>query len=85
MEGNNPIDNSASEAKSKPSRSRKPKPSQKATGKRSLNLSLPIDDYKRLATHALMQDINISDLVCKLAREHLREFHITRTPNRDAS
>lgn len=85
MEGHNPIDNSASEAKPKPTRARKPKTTDKATGKRSLNLSLPVDDYKRLATHALMQDINISDLVCKLAREHLREFHITRTPTREAS
>jgi hypothetical protein len=85
MDGSNPIDNQASEAKSKPTRARKPKAADKATGKRSLNLSLPVDDYKRLATHALMQDINISDLVCKLAREHLREFTIHRTPKSDAS
>ena len=85
MDGHNPIDNQAVEPKAKPSRARKGKSAERAIGKRSLNLSLPVDDYKRLATHALMQDINISDLVCKLAREHLREFHITRTPNREAS
>jgi hypothetical protein len=85
MDGHSPIDNQAIEPKGKPTKARKPKSSDKATGKRSLNLSLPVDDYKRLATHALMQDINISDLVCKLAREHLREFHITRTPSREAS
>jgi hypothetical protein len=84
MDVSNPFDNPANEPKPKSAKGRKSKPSDKATGKRSLNLSLPMDDYKRLATHALMLDINISDLVCKLAREHLRDFHITRTPARDA-
>lgn len=50
--------------------------------KRSLNLSLPEGDYERLAIHALRQRLTISDLVAKLAREHLREFHIARTAGR---
>jgi hypothetical protein len=72
------------EGKPKPAKARKGKPADRPIGKRSLNLSLPLDDYERLAVHALRLDTTISELVCKLAREHLREFHITRTPSRDA-
>jgi len=74
----------STEGKPKPTKARKGKPADRPIGKRSLNLSLPLDDYERLAVHALRLDTTISELVCKLAREHLREFHITRTPTRDA-
>jgi hypothetical protein len=76
--------NPSNDAKVKPSRKGKGKPADRPIGKRSLNLSLPLEDYERLAVHALRLDTTISELVCKLAREHLREFHITRTPSRDA-
>jgi hypothetical protein len=75
----------STEGKPKPAKTRKGKPADRPIGKRSLNLSLPLDDYERLAVHALRLDTTISELVCKLAREHLREFHITRTPSREAS
>jgi len=61
----------------------KTKPTSEAKSKRSLNLSLPPEDYERLAIHALRLDTTISELVSKLAREHCREFHITRTASRD--
>lgn len=76
------IDTPAIEPKGTRAKARKPKSADKPTGKRSLNLSLPLEDYERLAVHALRQDINISELVCRLAREHLREYHISRTPTR---
>lgn len=79
MEGDKPIDAHASEGKPKPARKGKAKPVDRPTGKRSLNLSLPIEDFERLAIHALRADITISELVSQLARAHLREFHITRT------
>jgi hypothetical protein len=67
---------------------RKPKPKTpgEPKGKRSLNLSMPIEDYERFMLHAMkMTNGNISELVCKLGREHLRDYHITRTPNRDGA
>ncbi len=84
MEADPLTPNPLTEAKVKPTRKGKTKPADRPIGKRSLNLSLPLEDYERLAVHALRLDTTISDLVCKLAREHLREFHITRTPTRDA-
>ena len=49
-------------------------------GKRGINLSMPQEDYERFYIHALrLTGGNISELVCKLGREHLRDFHITRT------
>jgi hypothetical protein len=75
----------ANTAKAKPARKAKAKPASDAKSKRSLNLSLPIEDWERFQLHALrMTNGNISELVCRLGREHLREFHISRTPNRDA-
>jgi hypothetical protein len=84
MEADPLILNPPIEAKIKPPRKGKSRPADRPIGKRSLNLSLPLEDYERLAVHALRLDTTISELVCKLAREHLREFHITRTPTRDA-
>lgn len=71
--------------KSKPARKSKGKAADTAKGKRSLNLSLPYEDYERLAIHALREDTTISELVCKLAREHLRDYHISRTGSRSES
>ena len=70
------------EAKAKGRSRAKAKPANEARGKRSLNLSLPYADYERLALHALAADTTISELVCRLAREHLREVHLTRTATR---
>jgi hypothetical protein len=78
MDGNDPNSKPADDSKPKPAKARKSKLADKATRKRSLNLSLLMEDYTRLATHALMHDITISDLVSKLAREHLREFTVHR-------
>lgn len=61
----------------------KGKPAKADQGKRSINLSLDVDVYERLAVHAMRQTRgNISELVSQLARDHLREFHITRTATR---
>jgi hypothetical protein len=76
--GDNTTD--ATEVRVKPARKGKGKPPVVAKGKRSLNLSLPVEDYERLAIHALRQDCTLSDLVSQLAREHLRDYHLTRTP-----
>ena len=71
----------ASGAKPKPSKAGKPKPAR--AGKRACNLSLPTEDYERLLIHAMrMTNGNISELVCQLARTHLRDFHLARTPTR---
>ncbi len=84
MNENNGIDNSSVEGKVKATRKAKPKPMNEAKGKRAINLSLPIEDYERFVLHAMkMTNGNISELVCKLGREHLRDYHITRTPNRE--
>jgi hypothetical protein len=85
MEADPLIPSPSIEAKVKPPRKGKVRPADRPIGKRSLNLSLPLEDYERLAVHALRLDTTISELVCKLARDHLREFHITRTPTREAS
>jgi hypothetical protein len=86
MNGNDAIDNTTVDPKPKPTRKGKAKPSNEGRGKRSINLSLPIEDYERFVLHAMKKtNGNISELVCQLGREHLREFHITRTPSREAS
>jgi hypothetical protein len=85
MQGNDAIDNPAIEAKAKTTRKAKAKPSHDAKGKRSINLSLPVEDYERFVLHAMkMTNGNISELVCRLGREHLRDYHVTRTPTREA-
>lgn len=66
-------------AKPKAPRKAKGKAAVEPKGKRSLNLSLPVEDYERLAIHALREDITISELVSRLARENCRDYHITRT------
>ncbi len=85
MEGNDPINKPVDDSKPKPAKARKPKLADKGTRKRSLNLSLLMEDYTRLATHALMHDVTISDLVSKLAREHLREFTVHRNASTNAN
>ncbi len=70
----------------KPTRTRKPKSTTTPTGKRSLNLSISVDTYERLSIHAMRQTGgNISTLVERLAADHLREFHLTRTATTRAS
>jgi hypothetical protein len=82
MNGNDAIDNTPVEPKSKPTRKAKAKPSNESKGKRSINLSLPIEDYERFVLHAMkMTNGNFSELVCRLGREHLRDYHVTRTPS----
>ncbi len=84
MDAIEPIITDATEVKGKGTRKGKPKPASVGKGKRSLNLSLPPEDYERLAVHALRMGVTISDLVCKLGRDHLREYAIHRTPTRAA-
>jgi hypothetical protein len=87
MEAYEPTDISPNDDTSSPSVALKGKPKSKGKskspvepkGKRSLNLSIPHEDYERLAIHAMRADTTISELVCQLARTHLREFHLTRT------
>ncbi len=47
-------------------------------GKRSLNLRIDEDSYKRLSVHALMKNKTMSELVMEFAQAHLREFSIHR-------
>jgi hypothetical protein len=85
MNENDAIDNTTVDPKPKTTRKAKSKPANEVRGKRSINLSLPIEDYERFVLHAMKKtNGNISELVCQLGREHLREFHISRTPTRDA-
>jgi len=64
----------------KPTRTRKAKSASPPTGKRSLNLSLTVETYERLVIHAMRSTGgNISTLVERLAADHLREYHLTRT------
>ena len=75
MEVQEPVDANAPEAKGKATRTRK-RPGAKApaeTGKRSLNLRIDQDSYRRLSIHALMRDSTISDLVMEFAQS-LKEY-----------
>jgi hypothetical protein len=83
MGTDDPIDQDAGDGKSKATR--KPKrtsPVVRRDGKRSLNLRIDYEAHERLAVHALRRGTTISALVEGFAREHLREFHITRTATR---
>jgi hypothetical protein len=82
LPGDDPVTMAAPDAKAKGARKPKGKAATEAKGKRSLNLSLPHEDYQRLAVHALDEGKTISDLVCELARTHLRRVHLARTPSR---
>lgn len=76
---------SSDQPKVKSSGRRKVKAASESKGKRSLNLSLPIDDFERLTIHAMKQtNGNLSDLVSRLIRDHLRDFHIARTAKSDS-
>lgn len=69
------VDVSAADAKGRGARARK-RPGAKApadTAKRSLNLRIDDDSYRRLSIHALMRNTTISDLVMGYAQS-LREF-----------
>ncbi len=82
MDAQEPMSPSASGHKGKPARKPKPKPASDPA-KKSLNLSISVESHERLALHALrMTGGNISALVERLAEQHLREFHITRTATR---
>lgn len=83
MESIEPMATSTIEPMAKPAKGRKAKSALVARGKRSLNLSLSQEDYERLALHALADGKTISDLVCELARTHLRRVHMARTPTRN--
>ncbi len=83
MEGHEQGVENASEGKSRRAKTAKPKSPERANGKRSLNLSIPTEDYERLAVHGLRRNLTISEIVSQLAREHLREYHITTTPQRN--
>ena len=75
MEIQDHVDVNLPEAKGKAPRTRK-RPGAKApaeTGKRSLNLRIDQDSYRRLSIHALMRDSTISDLVMEFAQS-LKEY-----------
>jgi hypothetical protein len=84
MDGNDQDIMQTLESKPKSTRTRKgkPKSTDKPNGKRSLNLSLPIEVYERLALHALADGKTISEIVSDLANTHLRRVHLTRTTTR---
>ena len=65
----------AAEPKPKPARARKrPTPASDGTdGKRSLNLRIDLESYRRLSVHSLMTEKTISELVMEFARG-LREY-----------
>jgi hypothetical protein len=70
METQDHVDENVPEAKGKTPRTRR-KASAKAptdNGKRSLNLRIDQDSYRRLSIHALMRDSTISDLVMEFAQ-----------------
>jgi hypothetical protein len=76
METKEQGDVNAPEGKGKGARTRR-KASAKApteNGKRSLNLRIDEDSYRRLSIHALMKNATISELVMGFAQDHLREF-----------
>jgi hypothetical protein len=80
MEAKEQGDVDAPEGKPKGARTRK-RPTAKApteAGKRSLNLRIDEDSYKRLSVHALMKNKTMSELVMEFAQTHLREFSIHR-------
>jgi hypothetical protein len=83
MDAQEGIPAQATVPKGKSTKKGKPKPADTAKGKRSLNLSISVDTYERLMIHAMrMTSGNISELVEKLAADHLREFHLSRTATR---
>lgn len=57
-----------------------PKPPTDHTGKRSLNLRIDQESYRRLNVHALMTDRTVSDLVMEFARG-LRDFSMPHRLN----
>jgi len=86
IQDNGDMNPSSSVNKSKRAGKPKAKPAKADTGKRSINLSLPIEVYERLLIHAMKQtNGNISELVSRLATEHLRDFHIARTATRPST
>jgi hypothetical protein len=83
MEADTRTPTSATASKGKSLKKPKGKSTVDPKGKRSLNLSITTETYERLMIHAMRQtNGNISDLVDRLATDHLREFHLTRTPTR---
>ena len=71
MEVQEPVDANAPEAKGKSPRTRKRTGARTPTdtnGKRSLNLRIDEDSYRRLSIHALMRNTTISDLVMEFAQ-----------------
>lgn len=76
MEAQDHVDLNAGDAKSKPPKARRrtaTKAQGDTGGKRSLNLRIDDDSYKRLSIHALMKKRTISELVMEYA-QGLREF-----------
>lgn len=69
------VDSSAPTGKGTTPRTRRSKAATapKSSGKRSLNLRIDDDSYKRLSIHALMRGATISDLVMEYAQS-LREY-----------
>ncbi len=80
MDSQEHTDVNAHDGKPRGARARK-RPTAKTpteAGKRSLNLRIDEDSYKRLSVHALMKNKTMSELVMEFAQAHLREFSIHR-------
>ena len=75
MDANEPFDLNATEAKGKGTKARKRVSAKTPTenAKRSLNLRIDDESYRRLSIHALMRNTTISALVERYA-QGLREF-----------
>jgi hypothetical protein len=84
MGENTPDDAGIQAPKQKTARKAKPKGASEVAGKRALNLSVSTQIHLRLATHSLATGVTMSDIVSQLVEKHLRDYHITRSPNRDA-
>ena len=80
MAATEPIDQDASDFKTKDAKPRRRAATAPARkdGKRSLNLRIDHESHGKLAIHALRRNTTISALVEGFAREHLREFSIHR-------
>ena len=76
VQAHDPFDLDATEAKSKGPKARKragAKTPIEGNGKRSLNLRIDDDSYRRLNIHALMRNKTVSELVMEFA-QGLREY-----------
>jgi hypothetical protein len=78
MDAKNGSDLSAVEPARKAAKARRRATDAPKLPKRSLNLRVDEDCYERLSVHAMKRRTTISALVEQFAREHLRDYYISR-------